>query len=73
VIATTLGIVASGWPEVGFGLLIIAVAVLIHFGNRLASAALGTGGRHRRMQRIGAGVFIALGILMVIVGVVHLL
>jgi hypothetical protein len=65
--------VPQGWPKIGLGLVLMALAVLIYFINRVASAFLGTGNRYKRLQRIGAGLLIALGFCMLIVGVVHML
>lgn len=63
--------VPSGWPEIGLGLVVIVAAVLIYFMGKGASVHLGTGGRYRRQRRIGAGLFIALGVFVVIVGLMH--
>jgi hypothetical protein len=40
--------VPQGWPEIGLGLVLMALAVLIYFINQVASAFLGTGNRYKR-------------------------
>lgn len=65
--------IPQGWPEIGLGLLIAAIAALIYVMNRGASMVLGSGDRYERSQRIGAGLFIASGLFVVVVWVVHLL
>ena len=70
---------APGWPEVGAGFFIIAVALWINFMNHRVGEILGVDRRPefarrlRMSQRLGAGFFIALGVYEAVRGIVHLL
>lgn len=73
-IASRTGQIPPGWPEIGAGCLLIGVALLIYFMNQQAGRLLGIRWPWlKTSQRIGAAMFIALGIFVVIVGVTQLL
>jgi hypothetical protein len=74
VIASGTGQLLPGWPEIGAGCVLIGAALLIYFINRQAGRVLGTRWPWlKASQRIGAAFFIVLGIVLVVVGIVHLL